>query len=323
MKEKLSRYETKIVWAIVLFYCFYTQFFSSSFLINFSAYKDMVIVVNLLTCAIFVPYALKSHNDTISKQVWQLCLLFVFALIWGWAYWNESVYYGLKNLFRAQGAFTLFFYFILKRYKVTYNAVLKSILCIAILYSLCYLIGILTYPDQLFGATLNFDDAVFEKSLEDRGVLRLFMQGADFIILAIFFVLINYKNKKIYYLFLIPLFVMLVLRGTRTPLIVALLICLVYYLKSLKSRFLAVLIFVFAVLSFNVANEALLNSNSDNPIVKYVQLTTNQIESNQNKGESDIRVQMATYMLTELNEENPICSLIGNGIPGMGEYNTN
>lgn len=322
MKEKLSRYETKIVWVIVLFYCFYTQLFSSSFLINISAYKDMVIVVNLLTCAIFVPYALKSHNDTISKQVWQLCLLFVFAMIWGWVYWNESIYYALKNLFRAQGTFTLFFYFILKRYNVSYKAVLKAILSITILYSLCYIIGILTYPDQLFGATLNFDDTVFEKSLEDRGVLRLFMQGADFIILAIFFFLINYKNKKIYYLFLIPLFVMLVIRGTRTPLIVASLICLVYYLKSLKSRFLAVLIFVFAVFSFNVANEALLNSNSDNPIVKYVQLTTNQIESNQNKGESDIRVQMATYMLTELNEENPICSLIGNGIPGMGEYNT-
>lgn len=322
MKEKLSRYETKIVWVIVLFYCFYTQLFSSSFLINISAYKDMVIVVNLLTCAIFVPYALKSHNDTISKQVWQLCLLFVFAMIWGWVYWNESIYYALKNLFRAQGTFTLFFYFILKRYNVSYKAVLKAILSITILYSLCYIIGILTYPDQLFGATLNFDDTVFEKSLEDRGVLRLFMQGADFIILAIFFILINYKNKKIYYLFLIPLFVMLVIRGTRTPLIVASLICLVYYLKGLKSRFLAVLIFVFSVLSFNVANEALLNSNSDNPIVKYVQLTTNQIESNQNKGESDIRVQMATYMLTELNEENPICSLIGNGIPGMGEYNT-
>ena len=138
MKEKLSRYETKIVWVIVLFYCFYTQLFSSSFLINISAYKDMVIVVNLLTCAIFVPYALKSHNDTISKQVWQLCLLFVFAMIWGWVYWNESIYYALKNLFRAQGTFTLFFYFILKRYNVSYKAVLKAILSITILYSLCY-----------------------------------------------------------------------------------------------------------------------------------------------------------------------------------------
>lgn len=321
MTEKLSRYETKIVWTIVLFYCFYTQFFSSSFLINISAYKDMVIVANLVICIMFVPYAIKSHKDTISKHVWFLCLLFVFALIWGWAYWGESVYYGLKNLFKAQGAFTLFFYFILKKYKVSYNAVLKSILCIAMLYSFCNVIGILTYPDQLFGATLNFDDTFFEKSLEDRGVLRLFMQGADFIILAIFFVLLNYKNKKIYYLFLIPLFVMLIVRGTRTPLIVASLICLVYYLKSLKSKFLAVSIFVFAVLFFNIVNEALLNSNSDNPIVKYVQLTNNQIESNQDKGKKDIRVQMATYMLTELNEGNLVCSLIGNGIPGMGAYN--
>lgn len=321
MKEKLSRYETKAVWCIVIFYCIYTQFFSSSFLVNINAYKDWVLVANLLICAMFVPYALKSHSDTISKQVWLLCLLFVFALIWGWAYWNESIYYGLKNLFKAQGAFTLFFYFILKRYKVTYNAVLKSILSITILYSLCYLIGIFTYPDQLFGASLNFDDTVFEKSLEERGVLRLFMQGADFIILAIFFVLINYKNKKKYYLFLIPLFVMLVLRGTRTPLIVASLISLVYYLKSLKSKFVAVSIFVFAVLSFNIANEALLNSNSNNPIVKYVQLTTNQIESNQDKGEEDIRVQMSTYMLTELNKGNIVCSLIGNGIPGFGAYN--
>lgn len=321
MKEKLSRYETKTVWCIVLFYCLYTQFFCSSYLVNMSAYNNLVVVANLLICTMFVPYAIKSHKDTISKQVWFLCLLFVFALLWGWAYWGESIYYSLKNLFRAQGAFTLFFYFIFKRYKVSYNAVLKSILCITIIYSLCYVTGILTYPNQLFGATLSIDDEVFEKTLEDRGVLRLFMQGADFIILAIFFVLIKYRNKKKYYLFLIPLFVMLILRGTRTPLIVASIMCLIYYLKSLKNRFLAASIFVVAIISFNAANEALLNSDSDNPIVKYVQLTTNQIESNKEKGDGDIRVQMATYMLTELNEGNPVCSLIGNGIPGMGPYN--
>lgn len=321
MKEKLSKYETKTVWLIVLFYCCYTQFFSSSFLINISAYQDLIIVANLLICAMFVPYAFKSHQDKISMQVWILCVLFVFALFWGWVYWNESVYYGLKNLFRAQGAFSIFFYFILKKYNVSYNATVKSIFYIAVIYSLCYIWGLLTYPDQLFGASLSFDDTVFENALEERGVLRLFMQGADFIVLMIFFVLIRYRNNKRYYLWLIPFFIMLVLRGTRTPLMVVSLICLLYFLKSLKSKFISVAILVVAFLSFNIVNEALLNSDSDNPIVKYVQLTNAQMESNQDKDEEDIRVRMATYMLTELNEDNVVCSLIGNGIPGMGQYN--
>lgn len=318
MKIKLRKKEKIAIWSIILFYCFYTQFFSASFLLDFGIYRDLVVVANLLICAMFLPYAIRSHNDTVSKQVWCLCLLFTFALIWGWVYWDEGLYTGLKTTFRAQGVFTLLFYFIYKRFQVSYNAIIKVIFSIACLYSLCYIIGILTYPDQLFGASLNFDESAFEKNLEDRGVLRLFLQGADFIVLAIFYLLVRFKDKKICYLWLIPLFVMLVLRGTRTPLIVTGLMCLLYYLKSIKSKVLSVSIFVFAILSFNVVNEALLNSTSDNPIVKYVQLTSNQMENNNSKGEEDIRVQMSKYMLTELDANDPVCVFIGNGIPSGG-----
>ena len=111
---------------------------------------------------------------------------------------------------------------------------------------------------------------------------------------------------------------MLVLRGTRTPLIVTGLMCLLYYLKSIKSKIISISILVFAILSFNVVNEALLNSTSDNPIVKYVQLTSNQMENNDSKGEDDIRVQMSKYMLTELDANDPVCVFIGNGIPSGG-----
>lgn len=318
MKAKLQKKEKIAIWCIILFYCFYTQFFSASFLLNITIYRDLVVVANLLICALFLPYAINSHSDTVSKQVWYLCLLFTFGLLWGWLYWDEGLYTGLKTTFRAQGIFTLLFYFIYKRFQVSYEAVIKVIFSIACIYSLCYMIGVLTYPDQLFGASLNFDESVFEKNLEDRGVLRLFLQGADFIVLAIFYLLIRYKDKRICYLWLIPLFVMLVLRGTRTPLIVTGLMCLLYYLKSIKSKIVSISILVFAVLSFNVVNDALLNSTSDNSIVKYVQLTSNQMENNDSKGVEDIRVQMSKYMLTELDANDPVCIFIGNGIPSGG-----
>jgi hypothetical protein len=76
---------------------------------------------------------------------------------------------------------------------------------------------------------------------------------------------------------------------------------------------------IVAVLSYTTINSALLNSNSENPIVKYVQITSSQIENN-NAGVEDIRVQMSKYMLTELNADNPICIFIGNGIPGHGKF---
>lgn len=318
MKVSLRKKEKCAVWIILLFYCFYTQFFSASFFVNMHIYKDLVVVADLLICAMFVPYAIKSHKDIVSRQVWSLCLLFCFALIWGWLYWNEGLYTGLKATFRAQGVFTLLFYFIYKKYQVSYEALVKVIFSIAIIYSSCYIIGIFTYPDQIFGASLNFDESSFEKTLEDRGVLRLFLQGADFIVIAIFYLLVRFRDKKTYYLWLIPLFVMLVLRGTRTPLVVTGLMCLLYYLKSIKSKILSISILVFAILSFNVVNEALLNSTSDNPIVKYVQLTSNQMENNDSKGEDDIRVQMSKYMLTELDANDPVCVFIGNGIPSGG-----
>lgn len=318
MKAGLRKKEKYAVWVIVLFYCFYTQFFSASFFVNMHIYKDLVTIVDLFICAMFVPYMIRSHKDIVSRQVWILCLMFVFGLIWGWLYWDEGLYTGLKATFRAQGVFTLLFYFIYKKFQVSYQTLTKVIFSIAIIYSSCYIIGVLTYPNQIFGASLNFDESSFEKTLEDRGVLRLFLQGADFIVIAIFYLLVRFREKKICYLWLIPLFIMLVLRGTRTPLIVTGLMCLLYYLKSIKNKVLSVSIFVIAILSFNVVNEALLNSNSDNPIVKYVQLTSAQMENNDNKGEEDIRVQMSKYMLTELDANDPVCIFIGNGIPSAG-----
>lgn len=318
MKVGLRKKEKYAVWVIVLFYCFYTQFFSAAFFVNMHIYKDLVTVVDLFICAMFVPYMIRSHKDIVSRQVWILCLMFVFGLIWGWLYWDEGLYTGLKATFRAQGVFTLLFYFIYKKFQVSYQTLTKVIFSIAIIYSSCYIIGVLTYPNQIFGASSNFDESLFEKTLEDRGVLRLFLQGADFIVIAIFYLLVRFREKKICYLWLIPLFIMLVLRGTRTPLIVTSLMCLLYYLKSIKNKVLSVSIFVIAILSFNVVNEALLNSNSDNPIVKYVQLTSAQMENNDNKGEEDIRVQMSKYMLTELDANDPVCIFIGNGIPSAG-----
>lgn len=317
-KVDVRKKEKSVVWIIVLFYCFYTQFFSASFCVNMPIYRDLVVVANLFLFSTFVPYAIKFHKDVVSRQVWILCLLFCFALFWGWLYWDESLYTGLKATFKSQGVFTLLFYFAYKKYQVSYQALIKVIFSIAIIYSGCYILGILTYPDQIFGASLYFDESSFDRTLEDRGVLRLFLQGADFIVIVIFYLLVRFKSKKIYYLWLIPLFIMLVLRGTRTPLVVTGLMCLLYYLKSIKNKVVSVSILLFAILSFNVLNEALLNSTSNNPIVKYVQLTNNQMERNDSKGEDDIRVQMSTYMLTELNSNDPVCMWIGNGIPSGG-----
>lgn len=312
-KDKIS------VWIIVLFYCFYTSFFSAAFFVNIPMYGNLIIIANLLICAFVLPYAIQFHKDIVSRQVWILCSLFFFALIWGWLYWDESIYYGLKNIFKAQGVFTLFFFFMYKKYQVSYNVLIKVIFTIAIIYSICYLIGAITFPNQIFGASLILEDTVMEKTLEERGVLRLLMQGADFIIIAIFYLLVHYRKKKIYYLWLIPLFVMLIFRGTRTPLFVTLLICLVYYLRNIKNKFISVSLLIVAVLSYNTINSALLNSDSENPIVKYAQITNSQIE-NSNEGEEDIRLQMSKYMLTELNADDPICIFIGNGIPSYGKF---
>ena len=210
MTAGLRKKEKYAVWVIVLFYCFYTQFFSAAFFVNMHIYKDLVTIVDLFICAMFVPYMIRSHKDIVSRQVWILCLMFVFGLIWGWLYWDEGLYTGLKATFRAQGVFTLLFYFIYKKFQVSYQTLTKVIFSIAIIYSSCYIIGVLTYPNQIFGASLNFDESSFEKTLEDRGVLRLFLQGADFIVIAIFYLLVRFREKKICYLWLIPLFVMLV-----------------------------------------------------------------------------------------------------------------
>ena len=66
--------------------------------------------------------------------------------------------------------------------------------------------------------------------------------------------------------------------------------------------------------------QMILNSDSNNAIVKYVQMTSNQIERS-NEKEEDIRIEMARYMFTEFNEGNILRTLFGNGVPGYnGHY---
>ena len=81
----------------------------------------------------------------------------------------------------------------------------------------------------------------------------------------------------------------------------------------MKNKFfvigLSVVLYIMSLAAFSL----LLNSDSDNMIVKYIQMSNEQLENN--KDEEDIRVQMAIYYMTEFNKGNILKSITGNGIP--------
>lgn len=304
----------KVAWLIVLLYALWTRFFNFYLLSSFTNWYKIEESITLLLFVVMLPSifrGLKEHS--ITQNVSQLLIMFALSIIWAFVYWGQSMYQSIRGL--TGSCLLLVLYFLFKNKKVGIDSITKAVLILSAIYCICMAIAIATFPHCMFGDFSNSlstaDD--FERTFEQRGAMRLPVPGADFVILAIFIVVSKYKKHPKMYLWLIPLGFFLLQRGTRTPIFLTIGIAVIYKVWSMKNKFfvicVSVVLYVVSVAAFSL----LLNSDSDNLIVKYIQMSNEQVENN--KDEEDIRVQMATYYLTEFNNGNFLKAVTGNGIP--------
>lgn len=304
---------------IVFLYCVWTKFFNYAGITTI--YYGTVMSLALFACTLtLLPQIFKRQNDPISKSTQRLCLWFFFSIFWCFLYSSQGFYDSLRIYFAPNaGVFPIILFFLFKKESLSLHSIIKSIVIITIIYSLCYVLGLSTIPDPIFGASAVDLSENYESTLENRGVIRLYMQGADFIVLSIMIVITYFEHNKKYYLLLIPLFVMLILRGTRTPFFITTLLCAAYLLFKIKHKIISVVLIVVLAILVPTAQNAVIESRSDNPIVKYIQLTNDQLDKS--NADDDIRVEMSEYMFTKFNEGKVLPILFGNGMPhGSGQY---
>ncbi len=283
-------------------------------------YGAVAIVFFSIAIVIYFSKVWKYRCDhSINGVVSKLLLLFLFSLFWAFILWGQMPWESLITMASAGGVFPLIIYFIFQKYKFTVTTLVKFIIIIYTIYVVCLLIGLATLPTPVFGYTANAIENMTD-SMEQRGVIRLGVPGPDFVVLVIFLVLTRFREKKVYYLLLIPLVITLLMRGTRTPFFATVLIGLLYYLWQIKHKWIAMIVCVLLYIGSIPLYQTLLNSDSNNAVVKYVQMTSNQIERSKYK-EEDIRIEMAKYMFTKFDEGKFFRIIFGNGYPGYnGKY---
>lgn len=309
----------KTTWTIVLLYALWFNCFNfyifADWAMTLGEIKEVILLFS--TIVLFSSILKSTRSNQLDKNVSQLIFMSIFSILVAFAFWSQSFYSSLRAVCGTM--FPLIVFFMMKRYQVPLESIKRAIVVICIIHGVLQVMGTITFPDHLFGF---ISDEAIERSLSDlenRGVLRLAIPGSDFVPMTIFIVMVLGNKSKTWYLLLIPLFVILLMRGTRTPFFFTSLICLLYYIMSIKRKFFAFIVGIFAYFLMNSLYENLLVSTDNNVIVNYVQMTHDQLESN-NSGDEDVRVRMSKYYLFDFNKDNMLKNIFGNGIPGRGAY---
>lgn len=309
-------------WHLVIAYIVLSAFFNNTYLQsiipNFGG-----LAIALFSLLIILNFKFVINNckgKSITSYVSKFILLYLFSIAWAYVLWGQPFWSSMITMGSLRGMLPIVTYVVLYKNDVSSEIVSKAIVVLCVIYSVCYLLGLFTMPYPAFG--LSTDSSVdYSSMLDQRGVIRLSIPGADFVVMTIFLVLTYYrKENKKGYLFLLPLLFILLLRGTRTPFFVTILVGMIYYLWGIRRKWIVLFLAIFLYAGAVYVYSLMLDSTSDNAVVKYVQMTSNQIERSKTI-EEDIRIEMARYIFTEFNDANPFRYILGNGVPGYeGKY---
>lgn len=305
----------KYVGLIVLFYFLWTNCFNFYLLADKNnQLGEIRELVMLCVTVVLFPMILHSwKSKLLDSSMSRLILMAIFTTVTALFFWGQTPYTSVRAISSVMLPLSVFFVF--KKYDVAVREVMMAMVIICVMHAFFQIIGALTFPNVIFG---NAGKEAMERSvgdLEQRGVLRLAVPGADFVPLTMFMVMVAAKNKKVKYLLLIPLAIILLMRGTRTPFFITMVVCFCYYVLSLKKKWIAIAFFVLSYFLFSAMYDSLLNSTANNVVVNYVQMSEKQL----NNDDEDIRVQMANYYIFDFNKGNILKVIFGNGIPGNSE----
>lgn len=317
MHPKLSTINYKEVGLVLLPLLIFGKIFSFKPLVENTFFNKIIIILHISFFLFCLPTIFRkaSPHFKIFHAVRNVIFVLCGAPFVGILIHNQHFYSGFSFI---SVSLSICMFFWLLRFRISSQSVMQAIfiytLLLVLIQSLCFL----TFPNHIFGYNEQLI-ANSEQSMEARGTIRFHLPGQDLIACLIFY-LITQKNKLKQNLpLIIILFIILTLRGTRFPLFVTFLICTIYITYHIKYRFIALISSFILTIPFitTIAFEHILKSDTNNIIIKYIQITNKQLFESD---EEDVRMRMAKYYLTQFNDT-PLQVLIGNGVPGAGtEY---
>lgn len=210
------------------------------------------------------------------------------------------------SLIRSFTWINIGFCYLLLNYKINENIIYKSIIFFCIIWILCYIYAVISYPSVAFDPS----GGEITEINSGRGFYRFKISGSEFIYLLFYWMINKYINsKKIKYLFFsCILFLMIILMLSRQHIIVNLFIASLWLLKDLSLIKKVIFMSSISILSFFIIPQTTIYQNM-------AELTENQLEMN-NGGKDDIRMQAYKYYLFDYNDS------LGETIFGNGLYHS-
>ena len=315
MKINIRQKEAFHAVIIILMYCLITNFFNARTLVESGVYSKVVSGLLYISPIIFFEEIQKSFRiKGIPFHVASIAFLFVMGVFSALFFWRQSIFNSVQAL---RDFLPLLFFFFLIKFKFSNRSILIALISLSILYVVCYFLSISAYPNNYFGYIQELDEVYIERVSEARGVLRLIgLPGNDLVVFVYCYILVKCHRNRAYMPLLLPLLIMVVLRGSRTPFFMVVLLSLIYYISLVKDKLMVGLLvltfFLISVYGYNVIME----SRSDNVVVNYIQMTDEQINGNKHE---DIRVKNTKYFFSEF-IGNPLTAIVGNGIPKQSGY---
>jgi hypothetical protein len=178
----------------------------------------------------------------------------------------------------------------------------RVFLYFGILFIVFYFMQMIAFPTKIFNVTI----------FQDRGTIRIFLPGLTFMVFGYFYTLQNFleKNNVRYLIFNFLALIIVILLGSRSLLIVVLLVTIINLLisKRIKSRPLIYMLSFFGAFLIVIVFK--------NIFVSLIEAT----EETRRTGMENIRIRAAIFYLTHM-FPNGLSYIFGNGVAsGQSEY---
>ncbi|MBN1598297.1 MAG: hypothetical protein JW894_08380 [Bacteroidales bacterium] len=268
--------------------------------IPYGATKFAVLLGEIIVLVFLAVHFVYDHSKRISMGYkWEITLIFFSLILSTFAaeiFHNQGI---SKTLFAQYDFYFFLFYFLLHYLKPDPKKMLQMFLVLGYIYVLLYLIQYFLYPRIIVSSRVS----------AERGTIRIFIPGIQYMFTSYFILLGRFFQKKQikYILALIPIIVIVFLLGTRQLLSVIMLLTLlnILFSKTVKSKVFMYILIASCIIPFYFAFEGIFNEI----------LMTSQQQFAEGATEN-IRYKAAYYYLFNFNS-NPLWMLVGNGAPGI------
>jgi hypothetical protein len=265
--------------------------------------KDMIKILELLGIGVIALIILLqlvySKGENFKTNFgWEILLVFVGVILSMFTAFSGHNQGFTTTLIAQRFMYFYFFYFALHFIRISDVDLEKIIVYLAITYVVFYLLQFVAYPTVIFDV----------RTAEERGTVRIFLQGLSYLVLAYFYILNKLFERftpgRLALLFLF--FSIFILMGTRQIILTMFMLTVLNVLFSKKIKSKVMIMFLVIVSAIPIVF-----------IFQDIFLSILSVTQEQSEGfEDDIRIRAATFFLYEL-FPNKISYITGNGAPSL------